>query len=732
MTPSTTPRALALAAAAALAVSAHAQQTRTWNNPAGGNWGVNANWSPATGFPNNSGPNTFSAVVALTGAPYTITLDQPITVTNFTLSSADATLDLTSNNLVVETDLNQSAGLITAAGNTGTLTTNGTLQFTGPAVVRGVTSLQSSGTIIFNSPSSVEICDTGVNHGGSACIWQNTGGIELDRGATFRNGLSSTFTITNGANLFWNNTGARPTFINEGTIRKTAGALTFINGPTLDNTGTLQVDAGTLRADQYAQVTGNTLTAGKWIVTSGASLDLLGASITTNSAEVTLSGTGSTFAALDALQTNAAAGKLTFTAGRNFTTAGAFTNSGSLAVGSATSFTVAPGSVLTNYSAGTQTLAGGTFDLSGQLRFDGADIRTLGSSVTLRGAAADIVDPLSAQSGLRNLRTIAAAGDFAIREGRNFTSAGDITVAPGGNVLIDAGSLFRVAPGSTVTNFAAGVFSDGAFRILGTLQFDNAAITTVNNLLELNGPGATIINQFGQSAFTALNRVDPAGDVRLQSGQNLTIPSLDLRGRVRIAGASTDAPSTLTVNGAFNQNPSGTLELDGGILNINGPATFAGAIAGSGTINGAVVASGPLRPGAAIGTLTVGGQLTIAAQAALNIEIAGLNPGETYDQLAIVPSLLLSGQLTINPSDTILNIILLGPFVPSAGQFFDVVTYTARTGEFAEVTGLNLPGGITLELTYLPDRIRLTAVPAPAGLLVLLGAIPVLRRRGRS
>ena len=52
--------------------------TANWLNPTSGTWNTPANWSSNPNFPNNGTPSNtvYNAVIAATGAPYTVTLDQ--------------------------------------------------------------------------------------------------------------------------------------------------------------------------------------------------------------------------------------------------------------------------------------------------------------------------------------------------------------------------------------------------------------------------------------------------------------------------------------------------------------------------------------------------------------------------------------------------------------------------------------------------------------------------------
>lgn len=137
-------------------------------------------------------------------------------------------------------------------------------------------------------------------------------------------------------------------FINQGLLRKTSGPGTAtIRVPIFSNTGTLAVAVGTIRVDRpthidgptVVEATGDTLTAGTWHVSAGASIDLATAGdLTKNQAHVILDGPGSSFAKLNMLTNNS--GSFSLLNGCAFTTAGPLTNSGSLTVGASSALTV--------------------------------------------------------------------------------------------------------------------------------------------------------------------------------------------------------------------------------------------------------------------------------------------------------------------------------------------------------------------------------------------------------
>lgn len=139
-------------------------------------------------------------------------------------------------------------------------------------------------------------------------------------------------------------------FINAptGLLRKSVGLGTtsfrhdgFNKELRFDNTGTVEVQFGTLEfADTVVQLNGNsTLTAGTWIARAFSTISMPNAqNITTNLAQVTLDGLGSSFARINTLNTNA--GSFAVTGGREFTTVGNLTNSGELTIGPESDMTV--------------------------------------------------------------------------------------------------------------------------------------------------------------------------------------------------------------------------------------------------------------------------------------------------------------------------------------------------------------------------------------------------------
>ncbi|MBP1729840.1 MAG: hypothetical protein H6Q55_269, partial [Deltaproteobacteria bacterium] len=159
---------------------------------------------------------------------------------------------------------------------------------------------------------------------------------------------------------------------NEGLIvaNQPTGIVIDPSGNGLTNTGTLRVNAGsTLRVtDNLTNFSGTTLTGGTYNVygTAGSpgTMRLANANIVTNAATILLDGPNSNLLrddgvtnALAGFATNAAAGHFTIQNGRNFDTAGNFSNAGIVTIGNASTFTVHG----TPTNSGELQLRGGTF-----------------------------------------------------------------------------------------------------------------------------------------------------------------------------------------------------------------------------------------------------------------------------------------------------------------------------------------------------------------------------------
>lgn len=677
MTRTRLPVLVFLAAGASASDVVTAQQVdRRWLAPVSGNWTDNLAWDPV-GFPNNAGPLTFRAFIDVGGSPYTVTLDQDITIDEFTigaLGNNNPTLDLTTNNLTVEFDYIHRGGTVRSPTGTGTVTVAGTSFLTGARFEQ--LDFVSNGVIEFDGPVRCEIVETCIIHNGSRINWSGTGGIRFFGGGELDNGFNSTFEITNDQSMTWDNAGVQPAIFNAGTIVKTtATGTTRFTGVELVNDGTLDVTNGTIRADTVTLAGGNTLDRGTWIVRDNATLSLPNAVIAVNDAAVELRGRGARFTALsNNITDNGPNGTLTIAEShRLFARAGNFTNAGTLTVdGAGSRLSVAGGLGPANFiNTGTATANGsGTIDVTG-----------------------------------------------------DFTNNGTLTVGLGSDMLVNG----------TITNFTGGTFTAGIFNLNGRLRSPNLDVSTVEAELNYDDPNpqSGLINTTtGQNALFNLNTIGPAGRLRISNGRNLEVAgNLALAGELTLGQGLLNEPiSTFTVPGTLTQT-SGVLRFGGGRLNVGELDLQGGSIQGNGTINGRAVVNGVIDPGGSPGLLRILGDLVLMAspRSGLTIEIAGLVPVLEFDHVRVADEMRFEGG-----SAGTLDIQLLGGFSPVKGDSFRIMAWGSRAGrgEFAQVNFPTLPGGLEFRLIYRDRGLFAAVVPAPAG--VAAGAFVLLaasRRR---
>lgn len=578
-----------------------AQTAVSWDNNAGGIWSLATNWDPQT-VPSNGVPmgSTYFVTIDLAGT-YTVTLDQSFTVTDLTFNNANATLTSSGNDFT-------SVGTVTYSAGT----------------LLGIAHFNVN-NLIFDNVAKIDVDDVCIDHAG-LLEWTGSGNIALNNGADIQTRLGATFRMTNNQRIFDTGGGVQPFMVNAGTFEKVGGGgLSEIVGVLFTNTGTVQVNDGTFRLTDLTNLSGGVLSGGTYNV-NDATLDLDGNAIITNDATVSLSGALSSMPEINGMTTVGSSGSFAISSGRDFTTAGNFTNNGTLRTGAGTTFRVAGGSALTNYNGGTRTLTGGTYDLSGDLRFDGADIATLDASVTLDGLSSSFTDETGA-SALRNLDTIASGGTLALLAGRDLTTPGALT-------------------------------HDGLIRL----------------------------------------------------------------------GAAGGDQSILEVGSSLTQS-AGVVNLEGGRVKVTSVYTLAsGSLVGSGDIEGDFVTSGTVAPGASAGQINFGNNFTQLPTGEIQIEIGGPIPGLDHDFILIQGLLQFEGMLAGT-----LDIQLIPGLQPRIGQVYQIIQYGQVQGQFEQILGLNLGGGLFFVPEYTQNSLNLFVVPssgviAPLGLAALFAA----RRRRRN
>lgn len=862
-----------------LAPAVLARIPASWNNPAGGVWSNPGEWADGV-VPNNGTPPgvTYEVTIGILGVPpgtpYTIGLDINVIINSLDLVSDDATLDLTSNSLEVlgaftftDADILGSAGSVLTIGgasaiSNSTFTDVGTLDFgtsttldalsriSGGAlartaagssitfngsVVENVTTFEggAGGTITFNGVTLMgigtfrsrgdlifsglceEVCDTDIDHEGEAS-W-TAGDINFNGTSTFTNRPTATFDIqTDGT--FARTMAGTARFVNEGMIVKSAGAgAAAFNDVEIDNTGTLEVNSGTLRVGgaigagrlvndaivrigagailevetlttftnndrlevgatgtatidpgaNFTNFAAGTLTGGSYIVGGllrfgGSGLDSVqDATICLDGAASDIRRADDTTGIEDTLTTLGGTTKLELLGGRDYSSAVDFAvgDSAVLKTGAGSDFEVQAGAELTNFNAG--TLAQGTFDLKGNLRFDtgGFEFDVIDAKVILDGPGSGISDFTRADL-LTQLDTVGNEGDFTIRNGRDFTTGGDFTFAPTGTLNIENGVIFEVPAGAILTNFSGGIFSDGTFNINGRLRAPNAMVNTLRNTVVIRGVGSGIESAPGTDALASLSLIDTTGCLTVLDGASLDVAGpITVLGKLLIGAPVTrDDEGVLRVHDDLIIGSAGggaSLHFQGGRIDMAGSFALnaASVVSGSGAVNVGVALeqfrvgpmpitrgtaegitiNGIISPGEDLvdstGEITLGGDVAVGDDAVFVFDLKNSDPIDGADRVRVLGDLSFGA----GPGDLAGTIVIrLKPtFVAVPGQMFDLLHFERAFGGFAAYEGMELPGGFSLVPMLNEGRFSVMVVPAPGSAIGLGLAVLAFGRRRR-
>jgi hypothetical protein len=312
-------------------------------------------------------------------------------------------------------------------------------------------------------------------------------GLTIDRGITIDVGAAYSIVEADGS-----------TIENLGTIEDNTAASTL-------NVYGITFDTGEL-CNGIANYSAGTLTGGTWEIGNGAIGNIFGFDLTTNAANLSVSGANtqvldSVFEvgnnALAGLKTNTATGSFTVGAGYNFTAPGAFRNSGVVNIQAGASFSTGSGNF--GQSAGTTTVDG---------TLTAANVLISGGSLSGNGMItsnlinAALVSPGDSAGTLtiQGNYVQTAAGSLDINLGRHPT---DGRLAISGTATL-AGALdvsligdFTPAPGAwfTILTFAtrSGDFSTENGLTLSKNKFFVPSYRN-NDLTLVLGPGVSVVN----------------------------------------------------------------------------------------------------------------------------------------------------------------------------------------------------------------------------------------------
>ncbi len=562
-------------------------------------------------------------------------------------SASFASMDIGANNGASGTVLVQSGGslavtgLVTAANSAGAIG-NMTVTGSGSSLTADTLSLGYLGATTFAVSDGATVTaaslDAAGGSGGTAHISISGGGSKLTATNSMMlgagTGSTGTLSIQNGATL---ETVAGGLYLKGGSVTTVAGADSMI----LVGTQHPGTPDSWVTADGWFSLEDATAT-----VSNGARLEADGIYVegaAAGSASLTVTGAGTV---MDGHLLIYVGGNGNGTAGNGALTLsdGATATASVIAVGVDTGTTGTM--LLTGTGTSLSTIAHATF-----LGNVYAGSYGNGIIVVQDGAS------LTAANELRIAYNAGSAGELAIG-----AKAGDTAVAAGG-VSAAHGIVFGAGTGKltfnhTLSNYelGSGVSGNGTIGILaGTtiLTGDSSGFTGTTAIasgatLQIGNGGSvgTFAGDIANDGALIFSRADGSAFDGVISGTGTLTKAGS--GKLLLSGSSGSFTGTTSVTG-------GTLSVNGTLGNASSTVSVSngGVLGGSGTIGGSVsITDGVLAPGNSPGTLTINGNLALAANSTLNYELgqAGVVGGSLNDHTIVHGNLTLDGTLNVTQS----------------------------------------------------------------------------------
>lgn len=497
-----------------------------------------------------------------------------------------------------------SAQLNLGAGQTFTLGNVGS--------INGFTEQGTSGGTLITGGNTTEtgmIVDQGATWQVTGTVNQQSAGLALADNAstaaqtgTLNVASTGTFNLTDNTGI--GATGSNATqagfghIDNAGTLAKTGGTGSSTILQSVNNTGTIAANSGTL------DIAGAITTTGALTVAASAALQLTGGGslggtlANASTTQVLLSGapftvgqSGKTWNGVNL------ASEILFTAGQSFTFGGIDTISGEVSGAGTLSL-----SGTTSFSAGAEIADAGTAKVTGSASITGGTMfldggsadpahgtaAAAGTLAIASGGAFDFTDDLGAIGYFSVAGTVNNAGTLAKTSGTGTNTISD-AVINSGTLVAQTG---QIALSNAVTNSGTLSATGGSIAVSGTIN-DTGAITIgagenvtlsggglLGGTLATTGSGVLDLTQGATFAQTGSN-VTWAGTVfdqaiwNVASGQSLTLAGNDtLNGSFRQGGTVVvSGNSTTSGNGSIGlgltMTITGTLNIAGGQFNLD-------------------------------------------------------------------------------------------------------------------------------------------------------------------
>src|SRR6516162_5886831 len=542
-----------------------------WRTGTSGDWSQGSNW--IGGVAPGAGDDAF---VDASGT-YTVTISTAISTNSLTLNASGATVTETAaGSLTLAGALNLEAGTFqlnsgtTSVGGftqtggelagTGTVTVSGATELSGGIMEGGSASLRQ-GNLVAQGALTITAAGNGVGaalDGGWTLTAEGTttwtsGNIyfgppfagTIGGTNTLVNAAGATFDDQNTANYNIIQQAGSGVFDNAGLFDKTAasGASTTTIGTAFNNSGILEVDAGTVDLIGGGTSTGSFTGAGTVEFGAGTTNLATGSSVT--AANVTFGGGTTNIAG-------------TYDVSRGTTVTGGTANLTAAVTSLGNALTITGGTL----NLGANNPAVTTFTQSGG-ELAGTGTLTVSGSTALSGG-------------------IMEGGSASLRQG-NLVAQGALTITAAGNgvgAVLDGGWTLTAEGTTTWTSGNIYFGSPFAGTIGGTNTLVNAAGATFD---DQNTANSNIIQQAGSGVF------DNAGlfDKTAASGASTTTigTAFNNSGILEVDAGTVDLIGGGTSTGSFTG--AGTVEFGAGTTNLatGSSVTAASAIFGGGTTN---------------------------------------------------------------------------------------------------------------------------------------------------
>jgi hypothetical protein len=316
---------------------------------------------------------------------------------------------------------------------------------------------------------------------------------------------------------------------------------------------------------------------------------------------------------------------------------------------------------------------------------------------------------------------LGSSGTFPTTQFTTPSSSLTIASAVGTTNTITVGALTDLKSALTIN----GNIANDTVNLNGALTLGNAGgntgnlsvtakVISVTGKLDVTGGtsgtmtlhSGTTIATSGGGLLKATTLALTAGGAIGSSGTPLAIDATTLTADTSSGNANqflSDA-ATVKVTAANGLNAgNGTITLAGGTFLIDGSTASTSPVAvnsgatlgGKGTVAGPVTinSGATLAPGDnGVGALATGA-LTINTGGTFAVEIGGKTAGTGYDQVNVSGAASLGGTIIVS---------IVNGFTPSAGDSYQVLTFTSKSSDFATQSGFNLGGGLTLQEQFSP------------------------------